>query len=147
MQTLRFHSSCSKNLLLGDIFGGIKVVGIRDGTHNLTHHPGAVTPVHHLSYKINNQGANEIFLEHLIFHFKDNANVTVVPTESSTIGSSNSLSGITPGLNIAFNDFEATVTLKYRTLPVFNSRDCVATAEYKTSNCARKNQVAKDPRV
>jgi hypothetical protein len=143
LQTLRFQSSCSKNLSLGDIFGGITVVGFRDYTHNLTHRPDAVTPVHHLSYKINNQGANEIFLQNLIFHSKDNANGTVVRTETSTVGSTNSLSGVTPGFNIAFDDFEATATLKYRTLPDFNSRDCVATAEYKTSICARNNSGSK----
>ena len=150
IQTFRFHSSCSKNLAMGDSFGGITIAGFRDDFHIVTHRPSDVASTYHLSYKIKNHSADAVFLRQLVFQFNDNEGISVVLRDSSTIGSKSYLSGITPGFNITSDDFEATATLKYGSLPSISSRDCLATAKFVASSCSikhSKNSRSKSPRT
>ena len=142
IQTFRFHTSCSKNLSTGDVFGGIEIAGFRDDLRIVTHLPSAVAPIYYLSYEITNKGVNAVFLQHLIFHYNDYAGISVVPKDS-IIGSKDILSGITPGFNVTSDVFEVTATLDYGTLPGFNSRDCVASAKFVASSCSFKHPKSK----
>eukprot|EP00557_Chaetoceros_sp_GSL56_P001182 CAMPEP_0176488648 /NCGR_PEP_ID=MMETSP0200_2-20121128/6830_1 /TAXON_ID=947934 /ORGANISM="Chaetoceros sp., Strain GSL56" /LENGTH=748 /DNA_ID=CAMNT_0017885663 /DNA_START=576 /DNA_END=2822 /DNA_ORIENTATION=+ len=140
IQTLQFHSSCSKSLSLGDTFGAITIAGFRDKSHDLTLAKVAsgLTSDYNIYYIISNTGQYDIQLEDLVFTSQGNRTIAVVKSGGATIKSADMTSGKVTIFNMSVSDFEISATLSYRTIPLFASKSCLAVDHYEVTGCSDK---------
>lgn len=145
LQNFRFHSSCSKNLSLGDSYGAITIAGFRDDLHDITNHEltSIASNTYNLSYVITNRGQNEILIDEFRFSSNEDDTFAVVASHGTTIKPTKIITGLVPVFNVTLTDFETTATLRYRTLPVFASKNCVAVDHYEVSTCTSKQPKGK----